>query len=164
MHFKIMGLVLLGVFVFGLASLAGGQRPVAAPPAGGQGQTGATSTLGRKNPGNPKQQSCAQEAGISQATIQQRRSIMESTRAQVQAVCAQSISDAEKLEKIRKIRRAAKQQLDALISSEQLQKLEECQKARGGQHTGAHPRAPHPGGPCAQFQSPQQSEQPEQPK
>jgi hypothetical protein len=40
--------------------------------------------------------------------------------------------------------------MNALITSEQLQKLEECQKARGGQHTGAHPAAPHPGGPCAE--------------
>jgi hypothetical protein len=52
--------------------------------------------------------------------------------------------------------------LDALITPEQLQKLQECQKARGGQHPAAHPRAPHPGGPCAQ--SPQQPQQPEQPQ
>ena len=154
MHFKSTGLILLVVFVFGLASLAGGQRPVAAPPGTGQAPTGTLSPVGKKNSTNQKQPSCAQEAGISQATIQQRRSIMENTRAQVEAVCAQSISDAEKLEKIREIRRAAKQQLDALITPEQLQKLQECQKARAGQHPAAHPRAPHPGGPCAQ--SPQQ--------
>jgi hypothetical protein len=82
--------------------------------------------------------------------MRQRRSIMESTRAQVEAICAQSISDAEKLEKIREIRRAAKEQMNALITSEQLQKLEECQKARAGQHTGAHPGVSHPAGPCKQ--------------
>jgi hypothetical protein len=155
MHFKTMGLVLGGVFLFGLSPLAGGQRPAPTLPGPGQAQTG------KKNPSKTKEPSCAQEAGISQATMQQRRSIMESTRAQVQAICAQSISDAEKLEKIREIRRAAKQQMDALISSEQLQKLEECQKARGGQHAGAHPRTSHPGGPCAQSQSPQQPQQPQ---
>ena len=144
MHFKTMGLVLPGVFLFGLSSLAGGQRPVATQPGSGQTQ------IGKRNPGNPKEPSCAQEAGISGATMRQRRSIMESTRAQVEAICAQSISDAEKLEKIREIRRAAKEQMNALITSEQLQKLEECQKARAGQHTGAHPGVSHPAGPCKQ--------------
>jgi len=164
MHFKTTGLVLLGVFLFGLASLAGGQRPVATQP--GQAPTGTISPVGKKNPGNQKQPSCAQEAGISQATIQQRRSIMENTRAQVEAVCAQSISDAEKMEKIRAIRKAAREQMNGLISSEQLQKLEECQKSRAAQHPVAHPRMAHPGGPCAQSQpqSPQQPEQPQEPK
>jgi hypothetical protein len=40
--------------------------------------------------------------------------------------------------------------MNALVTSEELQKLEECQKARAGQHTGAHPAASHPGGPCAE--------------
>ena len=166
MHFKIMGLVLLGVFVFGLASLAGGQRPVSAPPAAGQAPTGTIPPTGKQSPGNPRQPSCAQEAGISQATLQQRRSIMENTRAQVEAVCAQPISDAEKMQKIREIRKAAREQMNGLISSEQLQKLEECQKSRAAQHPVAHPRVAHPGGPCAQSQpqSTQQPEQPEQPK
>jgi len=144
MHFKTMGLVLLGVFLFGLSSLAGGQRPVPTLPVPGQ------TPIGRQNPAKPKNQSCAQEAGISKATMQERRSIMESARAQVEAVCAQPISDAEKLEKIREIRRAEKERLNALITSEQLEKLEECRKARGGEHEGAHPRTSHPGGPCAQ--------------
>jgi hypothetical protein len=75
---------------------------------------------------------------------------MEGARAQVAAVCAEPISDAEKLEKIREIRRAERERMNALITSEQLQKLEECEKARGGKHTGAHPAASHPGGPCAE--------------
>jgi hypothetical protein len=144
MHFKTMGLVLPGAFLFGLSSLAGGQRPVPTLPVPGQAQTG------KRNPGNRKEPSCAQEAGISQATMRERRSIMESTRAQVEAICAESISDQEKLEKIREIRRAAKERMDALITSEQLQKLEECRKARGEEHTGAHPRTSHPAGPCAE--------------
>jgi len=163
MRFKTTGLVLLGVFLLGLASLAGGQRPVAAPPGTGQAPTGTLSPVGKKNSTNQKQPSCAQEAGISQATIQQRRSIMENTRAQVEAVCAQSISDKEKMEKIREIRKAAREQMNGLISSEQLQKLEECQKSRAAQHPVAHPRVAHPGGPCAQSQ-PQSTQQPEQPK
>jgi len=163
MHFKSTGLILLVVFVFGLASLAGGQRPVATQPGAGQAPTGTISPIGKKNTGNQKQPSCAQEAGISQATIQQRRSIMENTRAQVEAVCAQPISDAEKMQKIREIRKAAREQMNGLISSDQLQKLEECQKARAAQHPVAHPRVAHPGGPCAQSQ-PQSTQQPEQPK
>ena len=144
MHFKTMGLVLLGVLLFGLSSLAGGQRPVPTAPVPGP------APIGKGNPAKPKGQSCAQQAGISKATMQERRSIMESTRAEVEAICAEPISDAEKLEKIREIRRAAKERMNALITSEELQKLEECQKARAGQHTGAHPAVSHPGGPCAE--------------
>jgi Spy/CpxP family protein refolding chaperone len=149
MHIKTMGLVLAGAFLFGLSSLAGGQRPVPTLSVPGQAQTGKMTLPGKKNPGNPKEPSCAQEAGISKAAMQERRSIMESTRAQVEAVCAESISDQEKREKIREIRRAAAERMDALITPEQLKKLQECQKARSGERMATH-GVSHPAGPCTQ--------------
>jgi len=80
--------------------------------------------------------------------MQERRSIRESTRAEVEAICAQPISEAEKLEKIRQIRRAARERMNALITSEQLQKLEECEKGHAAQHTGTHPQTS--AGPCSE--------------
>jgi hypothetical protein len=74
---------------------------------------------------------------------------MESTRAQVEAICAESISDQEKREKIREIRRAAAERMNALITTDQLKKLQECQKARSEEHMGTH-AVSHPAGPCTQ--------------
>ena len=128
---------------------AGPQRLMAqaARPAapGGAGNRPSPTT----KPNTPKQEPCWQQAGISKAAMQERRSIEESTRAQIEAVCAQSdLTDKEKREKIHEIREAAKQRMGGLISPQEEEALKACQKSRGMNAT------PHPkggGGPCTQL-------------
>src|SRR5207248_10879066 len=61
-------------------------------------------------PAKPRQEPCWKQVGISQAVVNQRRSITENTRAEVQAVCADSsLSDQQKRTKIREIHQSAKE-------------------------------------------------------
>ena len=111
--------------------------------------TSATQTPNAKST-TPKQPPCWQEAGISKATMEERRSIQERRRAEIEEVCSQtSLTDQEKMQRIREINQAAKQQLAGLITPEQEEKLKACNKGR----TSSHPASgtSHTGGPCAQF-------------
>ncbi len=98
------------------------------------------------------QASCAEEAGISKAVIQQRQSIQRSANQQVASVCADpSLTQQQQREEIRKIRQNASKESDSLLTPQQLEELKACQRARA-QGT---PSIPHPGpvvhnsGPCA---------------
>jgi hypothetical protein len=91
--------------------------------------------------------------GIPENVFAERKSIHESTRAQVQGVCSDtSLTEQEKREKIREIRKAAHEQLEALLTSAQREGLRECQAARhrgGGHHGGVFmPGVGHHNGPC----------------
>jgi hypothetical protein len=104
----------------------------------------------------PKQQPCWEEAGISKAAMDERRSIQESSRAEVEAVCTQAgLTDQQKRERIREINQATAQKLAGLITPEQEEKLKACNQARAAAHPPghqplAHPGAPHTSGPCSQ--------------
>ncbi len=94
---------------------------------------------------NQKAEPCWEQAGISKAAIEQRRSIQESTRPQIQAVCSEAnLSPQQKRAKIREIRQAAHVKINAMISPAERQKLEACQRGRGnhvgmrGMHAGGH--------------------------
>jgi hypothetical protein len=102
----------------------------------------------------PRQEPCWQVAGISKAAMEQRKSITQGVRSQVEAVCADSsLTAQQRNEKIRQIHQQAKQQLDALITPAQMESMKACQSSRGGGH--APSPAPHMGGggggPCGQL-------------
>lgn len=101
----------------------------------------------------PKQPPCWQDAGISKASMEQRRSIQASRQSEIEAVCAQAgLTDQEKKERIRAINQATQQKMAGLITAEQQEKLKACNQARASAHPpAAHPAgAAHPGGPCSQ--------------
>lgn len=99
------------------------------------------------------QEPCWEVAGISKSTMDQRRSLAQGTRSQVQSVCGDStLTASQKREKIRQIREEAKMQEERLISQEQLQALHSCQTARGHSPTGVHPSGGHgTSGPCGEL-------------
>jgi uncharacterized protein HemX len=110
----------------------------------------ATPATQKTNSSTAKQQPCWEAAGISKAAMDERRSILESKRAEVEAVCTQAgLTDQQKMEQIREINQATKQKLAGLITPEQEEKLKACNKA----HAESHPAggAAHSGGPCSQF-------------
>ena len=95
-----------------------------------------------------KQEPCWQVAGISKSANEQRKSILQNERSQVQSLCANSsLTAQQRSEQIHQIHQQAKQQIDGLISSSQLQSLHSCQASRGS----AHPSTSHAGGPCGEL-------------
>ena len=66
----------------------------------------------------------------SQRVNELRKSIQENTRSQIQALCSEpNLSQQQKHEKIREIRQAAHDKVNAMISPAERQKLEACHRA-----------------------------------
>jgi apolipoprotein N-acyltransferase len=104
---------------------------------------------GDQQPASKKIEPCWEQAGISKSVMEERKSIQESTRSQVQAVCSETnLTEQQKREKIRQIRRTAQEKVNAIISPAEREQLETCQRARhaSSPHTGGHPAG---GDPCA---------------
>jgi len=102
-----------------------------------------------KGPATQKTEPCWEQAGISKNVMEQRRSIQESTRSEIRAVCSEpNLSEEQKRERIRQIRQAARERADAIISPAERQQLEACQRAR---HASGPKAGDHPAGsdPCA---------------
>jgi hypothetical protein len=106
-------------------------------------------TAAQKGTASQKTEPCWEQAGISKSVMEQRKSILQSTRSQVEAVCSETnLSEQQKREKIHEIRQAAQEKINAMISSGERQQLEACQRAH-------QPTSPHPTGhpassdPCA---------------
>lgn len=100
------------------------------------------------------QEPCWQKVGISKDVIDQRHAVELDTRSQIQAVCADSsLNDQQKKEKIHEIRQESKQKVAGLMTGEQQQELQSCQKERAANHPAAAGiQAAKPnggGGPCA---------------
>ena len=138
-------LTLAGLFLAASASVIWAQSAPVRVPNPAPGHPGAT----------PKQEPCWQVAGISKSAMDQRRSIQQGVRSQVEAACADSsLTAQQRSEKIREIHQQAKQQIDALITPQQMEALHSCQQSRnhGG---GMHPSTPHAGGgghgPCGEL-------------
>lgn len=100
------------------------------------------------------QEPCWQQVGISKDVIDQRKAIELDTRSQVQAVCADSsLTDQQKKQKIHEIHQESKQKMAGLMTEQQQQELQSCQKERAANHpapTGTQHRG---GDPCANFVS-----------
>lgn len=109
------------------------------------------------HPQQPHEPPCWQVAGISKSAMEQRQAIQQRTRSEVEAACADpSLSQKQRQEKIREIHEQAKQELDALVSPQQMEALKSCQQARnhGGSHPGVgHPTAGGGHGPCGEMPS-----------
>lgn len=102
----------------------------------------------------PRQEPCWQVAGISKAAIQERQALARETRAQVEAVCADtSLTAQQRRERIREIRQQARGKSEGLITPQQREALQACQKERSPAAGRPHPPAvPHPSGtgPCGE--------------
>ena len=101
-----------------------------------------------------REEPCWQQVGISESAKQQRDAVASDRRSQVEAVCADtSLTPQQKQQKIHEIRKEAKQKIDALITPEQEQQLQACQKERSANRPSA-PTVHHPGaGPCGELTS-----------
>jgi hypothetical protein len=100
---------------------------------------------------------CWKQAGIPKSAIEEREAIQRETRSQVEAVCADNaLTPQQKRQRIREIRQEARQRAEALISPQQQEALQSCQKERAANH----PPAPglHKGGggtgPCGELLPP----------
>jgi hypothetical protein len=93
--------------------------------------------------------------------MQQQHSIQQSTRAEVQSVCANSsLTPQQRREQIRAIRERSRQQIDALISPQQREALKSCQQSRNKGHIGGgggfHGGGGHGEGPCGELNEPRE--------
>lgn len=154
----VAGTLLLSVAFLPLSAQS---RPTVSSSPSSQGASTAPATSGRN--GRARQQPCWQQAGVSQAVMQKRRQIEESTRAQVESVCQDSsLSQQQKQEKIRQLRQEGRKQMEALVTPQQMQAVESCRSQRregqgrgdGGQSgQSAHgERRGGGGGPCGEIQ------------
>jgi hypothetical protein len=95
-----------------------------------------------------RQEPCWQQVGLSKDVIDQRDAIQRDTHSQVESVCADSsLTPQQKKQKIHEIRQDAKQKVAGLITADQQQQLQACQKERAGNHP-APVGMQHGGGPC----------------
>ena len=98
---------------------------------------------------------CWQEAGISKGAMEQRAAIQRRTRSEVEAVCLESsLTPQQRQQKIRQIHEQAKQEMDALVTPQQMETLKSCQMSRN--HGAGHPGIGHPSaggghGPCGEL-------------
>lgn len=138
------------------------ERPVPLPPQA-QNPTGRPSS--RHAARQPRQEPCWQQAGISQAAIEQRRSIQESVKSQVAAICANSsLTQQQRRQQIRQVHEQARQQMESLITPQQMQALRACQQARSRAHGGGFHGSGGGGrgtGPCGEMPEPPSEPKPE---
>src|SRR5215469_5666431 len=103
------------------------------------------------------QEPCWKLVGVSKAAIDERQAIARETRFQVEAVCVDSsLTPEQKRQRIREIRQQAKQRSESLISPQQQEELQACQKERAASHP-ASPGVHHAGGatgPCGELLTP----------
>lgn len=99
----------------------------------------------------PRVEPCWEVAGVSKAAIQQRRTITQQARHQVEAVCANSsLSIQQKRQQIQQIRQRERQEIEGVITPGQQEAMRSCQEGRNGAHGGRHLGAGH-GGPCGEM-------------
>jgi hypothetical protein len=100
---------------------------------------------------HPQQVPCWQEAGVSKAGIDERNAAVKAANARVAAVCANAaLTSRERSQQIREIRQQQRAQIDTIITPEQQQAIQACNKARQPVSVAA---APHPDvrrGPCGE--------------
>jgi hypothetical protein len=160
---KLSSLIPMAALIFGWAGAPGFVAQATPPVPAGTGQAArpappirlGTPATQKAKSNTPKQQPCWEGAGIPKAAMEERRSIQQSRRAEVEAVCMQAgLTDQQKRERIREINQATQQKMAGLITPEQQEKLKTCNQARAATHPGVGHAGgtPHAGGgPCAQF-------------
>jgi Spy/CpxP family protein refolding chaperone len=140
------------------ATLRAQQSQSAPPPSSSSGSGDGTSD---QAPAAPNRMAgggaCWRQAGITRAELQQRKAIQEKTKTQITGVCANtSLTPKEKMQQVRELRVAEKQQFADLLTPEQQKLLKECQQARKDALRADDPDAPVTSGPrpaaspCAQ--------------
>jgi fructose-1-phosphate kinase PfkB-like protein len=83
----------------------------------------------------PHEEPCWQVAGISKSAMDERQMIARQTRAEVEAVCADgSLTPQQRQQRIREIHQQAKQKSEGLITPQQQEALQACQKQRAANH------------------------------
>ena len=112
-------------------------------------------------PKAPQPEPCWKVAGISPEVMARRRSIEQETRERVRQICADSsTTDQQKRQEIRKLRKAAAEEIQGLTTPEQREAVKQCNQERAQQHAATHPVAgaphspapnahPRPSGPCS---------------
>lgn len=108
----------------------------------------------RSGTGSPSHQPpCWQQVGISKGVIEQRRSVEQNTRAQLESVCSDSsLTPQQKHQKIKELRLQARQQIDAIITPQQQEELKACNAQRATNRAAPLPRPVTGGlGPCGEM-------------
>ena len=109
----------------------------------------------RKAPAQPQQPPCYEVAGVSKAAIEERQNVVRSANAQVEVVCANiSLTPQQRAQEIRQIRQQQRAQMNAIITPQQQEAINACNKAR---HPNPVASAPHSGparGPCGELLPP----------
>ena len=106
----------------------------------------------RPNPRPLRKEPCWEVAGVSKATMQERRAISRQTRRETEAVCANpSLSIQQKRERIQQIHAQERHQLETLITPAQREAIRSCQESRGGGHVGGGGHLGGGGGPCGEI-------------
>jgi hypothetical protein len=100
--------------------------------------------------GTNRREPCWKVAGVSQSAMEERRTLSQQTRQEVEAVCADAaLSPAQRQTRIRELHQQEKQQLDGLISPAQREAMHACQEQRGGgEHGGGGMGGGGGEGPC----------------
>ena len=83
-------------------------------------------------------QSCLQQAGISQSTVEQLRSIQRDMHSQVEAACSNtSLTAQQRNQQAHEIRQQAHQKIESLMTPDQQKALMACREEHMGGHMGA---------------------------
>lgn len=142
---NLLALLLLSFPVSALAQTPETQVPTPHPP-----------HIARRGTPHPHPEPCWKQAGVSKGAIEQRRSLQQTARSEVESVCANSsLTQQQRHQQIRAIRERTRQQLDSLISPQQREAIRTCEEARNGGHRGEggglHAGGGRGEGPCAEF-------------
>jgi Spy/CpxP family protein refolding chaperone len=155
---KMMTCALAIVALVAPATLRAQQTQSEPPPASSGSSAGASDPTAAPPPNRmARGEACWREAGITRTELQQRNAIQEKTRTQIAGVCAnRSFTPKEKMQQVRELRVAEKQQFADLLTPDQQKALKECRRNRkealhaedgdAPEAFGAHPAA----SPCAQ--------------
>ena len=111
----------------------------------------------------PRVKPCWEVAGVSKSAIEQRRTITQQARQEVEAVCANSsLSMQQKRQQIQQIHQRERQEIDAIITPAEREAIRACQEQRG-HGGGGHVGGGHGGGLCGEMPAPPKAK-PQQPK
>jgi len=109
----------------------------------------------RRVPAHPQQPPCYEVAGVSKAAVQERQNVARAANARVEAVCANaSLTPQQRAQEIRQIREQQRAEMNAIVTPQQQEAINACNKAR---HPNPVANAPHPGparGPCGELLPP----------